>query len=97
MTNLVPSNNTIREISLGYHRYADLLNVAKQGEEPAIISYCHLSDIYAGAMVSLTAVPYFDGDNWPDILEDIIKYAYTLSLVNHIGASRGLEIAQSRS
>jgi hypothetical protein len=62
-----------REISLTRLRqwYADLLTVAAGGSDPAILGYQTISDAYPN--VTLLQVPYFDGDNWPDIIEDILK------------------------
>ncbi len=62
-----------REISLTRlrHWYADLLNFAAVGPDAAILGYQTISEAYPD--VSLRQVPYFDGDNWPDIIEDILK------------------------
>lgn len=27
-------------------------------------------------------IPYFDGDNWPDIIEDVIKYCVQVALTS---------------
>lgn len=40
-------------------------------EPPAIRSFENIADAYVKP--GLIEIPYFDGDNWPDILEDILK------------------------
>lgn len=51
--------------------YADILTHAQVCEPPAILGFKNIGDVYPKP--GLTEIPYFDGDNWPDILEDIIK------------------------
>eukprot|EP00038_Savillea_parva_P020402 m.31245 g.31245 ORF g.31245 m.31245 type:complete len:913 (-) comp4786_c0_seq1:252-2990(-) len=51
--------------------YADILTHSQICEPPAIVEYKNIGDVYPKP--GLTEIPYFDGDNWPDILEDIIK------------------------
>ena len=53
-------------------RYAELLQAAAAGPEPAIIGFQTIADAYPNA--TILQLPYFDGDNWPDIIEDILKF-----------------------
>ena len=48
-----------------------MLNSACAGPDPAISGYQTIAETYPH--VTMQQVPYFDGDNWPDIIEDILK------------------------
>jgi len=39
--------------------------------DPAIDNFKNIAEVYPNPQ--LNEIPYFDGDNWPDILEDILK------------------------
>eukprot|EP00911_Craspedida_sp_UC1_P000997 UC1_evm1s746 len=62
-----------KEISVTRLRqwYADMLSDAMFRADPAVAGFMNIQEAYDTP--ALTEIPYFDGDNWPDILEDIIK------------------------
>lgn len=62
-----------KEISLTRLRqwYADLLTAASTGPDAPVRGYQTIADAYPNA--TMQQIPYFDGDNWPDIIEDILK------------------------
>lgn len=62
-----------REISVTRLRqwYASMLSDAMFRADPAVAGFMNIQEAYDSP--SLPDIPYFDGDNWPDILEDIIK------------------------
>eukprot|EP00041_Stephanoeca_diplocostata_P024995 m.644358 g.644358 ORF g.644358 m.644358 type:complete len:981 (+) comp22648_c0_seq2:318-3260(+) len=51
--------------------YADLLTSSITCDPPAIRGFKNIGEVFPKP--SLVEIPYFDGDNWPDILEDILK------------------------
>ena len=54
--------------------YSDLLVAAASllsGSEPAIRGFKNIGEAYP--KMTPLQIPYFEGDNWPDILEDVIK------------------------
>eukprot|EP00051_Salpingoeca_urceolata_P006290 m.83380 g.83380 ORF g.83380 m.83380 type:complete len:1007 (-) comp14764_c1_seq3:89-3109(-) len=51
--------------------YNNLLHPKVPPPEPAIVGTKLLGDIYT--QPKLTEIPYFDGDNWPEIIEDCIR------------------------
>jgi hypothetical protein len=55
-------------------RYSDLLDEALKTTPPAIVGYQNIGD--ANPDLTCREMPYFDGDNWPDILEDIVKCVF---------------------
>ena len=38
---------------------------------PAIVGFKNIGEVYKKP--TLTNIPYFDGDNWPDMIEDVLK------------------------
>ena len=60
-------------------RYAELLTQASSGPDAPVIGFQTIADAYPRA--TILQIPYFDGDNWPDIIEDILKYALSPLLV----------------
>lgn len=52
--------------------YSDLLTAAQNSNPPALNSFKNIGEVFKNA--KLTEIPYFDGDNWPDIMEDILKF-----------------------
>lgn len=51
--------------------YADLLTDGISGTSPSIRGFENVGDAYKKP--TLLDIPYFEGDNWPDIMEDILK------------------------
>lgn len=51
--------------------YADMLTHAASVSGGAIKGFKNVGDAIPDP--KLTEIPYFDGDNWPDIIEDILK------------------------
>lgn len=78
-----------REISVTRLRqwYEDLLNECMFRPDPAVIDVMTIAEAFPD--VCMTELPYFDGDNWPDIMEDIIRQedaaAYEASERDSIG------------
>eukprot|EP00045_Choanoeca_perplexa_P015690 m.200708 g.200708 ORF g.200708 m.200708 type:complete len:1643 (+) comp17055_c0_seq1:162-5090(+) len=52
--------------------YDDLLNACMFRKDPAVLDVMTLMEYLPNC--EMHEMPYFDGDNWPDILEDIIRY-----------------------
>jgi len=52
-------------------RYDDLLNACMFRKDPAVLDVMTLMEYLPNC--EMEEMPYFDGDNWPDILEDIIR------------------------
>eukprot|EP00039_Didymoeca_costata_P016272 m.287898 g.287898 ORF g.287898 m.287898 type:complete len:900 (+) comp16368_c0_seq19:280-2979(+) len=51
--------------------YFDMLQFGTTQTPPAIRGFQNIGDVFAKH--DLRELPYFDGDNWPDIIEDILK------------------------
>lgn len=66
-----------REISVTRLRqwYEDMLNDAMFRRDPAVLDVMSIIEAYPDAEV--TELPYFDGDNWPDIIEDTLQLQET--------------------
>lgn len=69
-----------REISVTRLRqwYEDLLNGCMFRPDPAVLDVMSIADAFPD--VAVTELPYFDGDNWPDIIEDVIRHEETAVL-----------------
>eukprot|EP00049_Salpingoeca_infusionum_P006079 m.101061 g.101061 ORF g.101061 m.101061 type:complete len:877 (+) comp13190_c0_seq6:218-2848(+) len=63
-----------REISVTRLRnwYDELLSNSMFRKNPPVLDVMTIADAYPEAMMA--EIPYFEGDNWPDILEDIIMF-----------------------
>jgi len=85
-----------KEISTARLRkwYSDLLTQAANTNPPALSSFRNIGEVFKNA--KLTEIPYFDGDNWPDIMEDILKFdnAQKDEESTHLSIKAGVETNQ---
>jgi hypothetical protein len=58
-------------VGVGLCRYDSLLHDAMFRRDPAVLDVMNIAEAYPAC--TMEELPYFDGDNWPDILDDIIK------------------------
>ena len=61
-----------REISVTRLRqwYEDMLNEAMFRPDPAVLDVMSIAEAFPDTLV--TELPYFDGDNWPDMIEETL-------------------------